>query len=57
MMFNKNGVTPAEFNKDSYECQRDVRQSGYYGAGIAGAYNMREFLRSCMIAKGYEPQE
>lgn len=53
MTWNKPDVTQAEFNKDSYECQRDARQSGYYGSGIAGAINMREFLQMCMVSKGY----
>lgn len=42
-----------DFKKDSYECERDVRQSGYYGGGIAGALNAQEFGARCMESKGY----
>ena len=43
----------ARFNRDSYECERDMRQSGYYGTGIVGAINAQEFGERCMIARGY----
>ena len=46
--------TPALFNKDSYECERDARQSGYFGTGIAGAINMQSFFDRCMVARGWE---
>jgi len=53
MTANKPGVTQAEFDRDSYECKRDVRQSGYTGSGIAGALQGRGFLQECMTARGY----
>lgn len=39
-----------------FECERDVRQSGYYGAGLIGAYNANSFYRRCMMAKGFYDQ-
>jgi hypothetical protein len=38
---------------DFYECERDARQSGYFGGGVAGALNMVEFQKRCLRAKGY----
>jgi len=53
MIWDKSDATQAEYNKDAYECEKDARQSGYFGSGIAGAINMREFFKSCMVARGY----
>ena len=53
-MWVKNGATDAEFRKDRYECERDMRQSGYYGGGLYGALNMMEFGEQCMRARGYQ---
>lgn len=52
--WNKPGFTKQEFSKDSYECERDARQSGYFGEGIALTINMRNFMDRCMIARGYQ---
>ncbi len=30
-----------------------MRQSGYYGEGLVGAFAMKGFYRRCMFAKGY----
>ncbi len=46
-------ATQADYNRDSYECERDARQSGYFGTGLAGGLNMRRFIQECMIARGY----
>lgn len=51
----------ARFQRDSYECERDMRQSGYYGGGIVGQINAQGFAERCMFARGYykasrEPQ-
>ena len=53
MAWNKPGVTQAEFNRDRYSCERDARQSGYFGSGLAGAANMQGFFHRCMEAQGY----
>lgn len=53
MVWDKNGATQDDYNKDSYECEKDARQSGYYGSGIAGAINLKEFFKKCMVSKGY----
>ena len=33
----KPGVSEQEFRVDSYACEKDMRQSGYFGTGISGA--------------------
>jgi hypothetical protein len=58
MIWDKSGATQQEFNKDSYECERDTRQSGYFGqcgliieAQHRCAYQV--FYQHCMVAHGY----
>lgn len=53
MMWDRPGATQADFNRDSYACERDSRQSGYYGNGLTGAVNMQGFFGRCMQAQGY----
>jgi len=45
--------TPQLWAKDSYECERDARQSGYYGGGIVGAINFRKFYERCLYSRGW----
>jgi len=52
----KPGVTPQDFTRDAYLCERDMRQSGYFGTGIVGAMNQQSFFERCMIANGYSKQ-
>jgi hypothetical protein len=52
-VWTKAAFTEQEFNRDSYECEKDARQSGYFGTGLAGALNMREFNDRCMVARGW----
>jgi hypothetical protein len=52
-MWVKAGVTQDEFRRDLYECERDARQSGYFGGGIAGALAMVDFQKRCLRARGY----
>lgn len=52
-IWDKPGGTRADFNRDSYTCEKDARQSGYYGGGIAGALAMRNFYDRCMVVQGY----
>lgn len=49
----KAGATQADFNTDSYGCEKDARQSGYFGSGLAGALEMKDFYGRCMVAHGY----
>jgi hypothetical protein len=49
----KEGATQQDLTTDTYECERDARQSFYFGAGLAAAINMREFQRRCMNARGW----
>src|SRR5687768_5878548 len=52
-LWTKPGVTEQEFRVDSYACERDMRQSGYYGSGIVGSLNATGFYERCMESKGY----
>ena len=45
--------TPQRWARDSYECERDARQSGYFGGGIAGAMEMQGFYDRCLAARGW----
>ena len=54
MAWMKAGATEADFRRDSYECERDARQSGYFGSGFVGQMNMESFAGRCMRARGYE---
>jgi hypothetical protein len=53
MMWTKPNWNEQEARRDFYECERDARQSGYFGTGYAGAANMVEFQKRCLRAKGY----
>lgn len=56
-MWDKPGGTQQTFAADSYECERDARQSGYYGGGLIGALNFRSFEDRCMAARGWTKRE
>jgi hypothetical protein len=53
----KPGSTQQDYNKDSYECEKDARQSGYYGTGITRDIEMQNFFSRCMVSKGWSLQE
>ena len=53
IVWTRPDFTEADFRADSYACERDVRQSGYYGTGYAGALNAQGFFDRCMESKGY----
>lgn len=45
-----------DFLRDRYECERDMRQSGYFGTGLVGSLNMQSFFESCMGARGWRKE-
>jgi hypothetical protein len=49
----KPGATAQDFNVDSYGCEKDARQSGYFGGGIVGQINFDEFEGRCTRAHGW----
>ena len=53
VMYRHPEYTPQLWARDSYECERDARQSGYFGGGIMGAINMRDFKDRCLTARGW----
>ena len=50
---NKSGSTQQDFASDTYSCERDMRQSGYFGGGVVGQINAQTFQERCMAAKGW----
>ena len=55
--WEKPGASMDQMNKDFYECEKDMRQSGYFGGGIVGEINAQKFHERCLIAKGYIKKE
>jgi hypothetical protein len=47
--FEKRGSTQSEFNRDTYECDRDTVQ-----ARIENIHSRQNFFNRCMIARGWE---
>ncbi len=56
-VWDKPGATQEEFKKDTYECERDMRQSGNFGTGVYGGLNAQAFNDRCMEARGYTKEE
>ena len=52
-VWNKAGATQQDYATDSYMCEKDSRQSGYFGGGVIGALNMQDFDNRCMVAHGW----
>lgn len=50
--WSKPGFSQAEWNRDSYECERDVRQTSH-GTGLVGALDAMAFEQDCLRAHGY----
>ncbi len=53
MVWDKAGASPQDYNQDSYACEKDSRQSGYFGYGLSGQINMQAFFDKCMVAHGW----
>lgn len=51
--WTRGNFTQSDWQRDRYECERDMRQSGYYGSGIVGAMNAKGFFEECLEARGY----
>lgn len=51
--YDKPGASAQDFKTDAYSCEKDARQSGYFGTGIIGSMNMQGFYKKCMEAHGY----
>ncbi|MCC5015769.1 MULTISPECIES: hypothetical protein [unclassified Legionella] len=54
--WDKPGVSPQEYARDSYECERDMRQS-YFDENTEGSYARSNFEARCMVSKGYTRME
>jgi hypothetical protein len=53
VVWDKAGSSQQDFQRDSYACERDARQSGYFGGGLLGAANFEAFQDRCMGAAGW----
>lgn len=53
IVWTKPGATEQDYYTDTYACEKDARQSGYFGGGLAGAFAMQDFFARCMRAKGW----
>jgi hypothetical protein len=52
--WTKPGFSPADWQRDRYECERDARMSVLsFGTGIVGALNEQDFFNRCLVAHGY----
>jgi hypothetical protein len=51
--WDKPGATQQDYATDSYNCEKDMRQGGYYGSGLFGALNAQSFEDRCMVAHGW----
>ena len=52
-IWDKQGATQADFDRDSYACEKDTRQSGYFGSGLWAQAAMKDFYDKCMVARGW----
>lgn len=52
----KPGATEADHRLQTYQCEKDVRQSEF-GGGLAGALGQRSFFDRCMEAHGWSKQD
>jgi hypothetical protein len=51
--WEKSGSTLEERNTVLYECEKDARQSGYFGTGLIAQINMQSFFEKCMNVHGW----
>lgn len=50
----KAGSTAADYQKDSYDCERDTRAGAVsFGGGLVGSVGAQNFYDRCMQAHGY----
>jgi hypothetical protein len=52
-VWEKSGASQQDHTTDSYQCEKDTRQSQYFGGGLVGALEMADFAKKCMAAKGW----
>ncbi len=53
IIWSKPGATQQDYATDSYACERDMRQSLYFGGGLVGQANAQSFMNRCMVAHGW----
>lgn len=54
--WQKQGASNADLRGDSYQCEKDARQSNF-GGGLMGGALRQEFYDRCMESRGWTLQE
>lgn len=54
--WQKQGASNADLRGDSYQCEKDARQSNF-GGGLMGGALRQEFYNRCMESRGWTLQE
>lgn len=54
--WQKQGASHADLRSDSYQCEKDARQSNF-GGGLMGGGLRQEFYDRCMESRGWILQE
>lgn len=54
--WQKQGASNADLRRDSYQCEKDARQSNF-GGGLMGGALRQEFYDRCMESHGWTLQE
>lgn len=55
-VWQKHGASNADLRGDSYQCEKDARQSNF-GGGLMGGALRQEFYDRCMESRGWSLQE
>jgi hypothetical protein len=53
VVYRHPAYTPQLWARDSYECERDARQSGSFGTGILGGMAIRDSYDRRLAARGW----
>jgi hypothetical protein len=54
--FNMQNSAQEKYNNDSYGCEKDTKESGFYD-GVIGKRDMEVFYRNCMANKGWKSSQ
>jgi len=55
MEMNMESSAQEKYNKDSFECEKNTQESGFYG-GLIDVQDMKINFKKCMISKGWTLQ-
>ncbi len=49
-------VTPQEWTKDAYECERSAKERAYFARAFMGMLMVQNFFDQCLLARGYSKE-